>query len=118
MIVSIYPQTTTDGTGIQFEDSKTVQDVVESRIARYKTTDGGVAIDTRTFCHGDRNLKFRSMLSPTQHRYLFEMFINTVAVNVSIDEGVFSGVIKSITPISNTPEEIYINIMVKDKLSE
>ena len=87
----------------------------DRRVTRTPTLDGGCEILDQGFSDSDRTLVIKRLRTPKDlEDALWYLFRTYGELNVSIQEGVFSGAIKSISVIEG---ELTLRFLVKDKLS-
>lgn len=84
------------------------------RVTRRKTLDGGVVITDGGFAHGDRDLSIRIMSSEALWAKLWTFFQAVLTVTISTDDGCY---VASLEKISENNGEIYLSIMLKEKIS-
>ena len=84
------------------------------RIQRSATLDGGAVIADLGFSHGDRTLKIKAELSEAEATKLINIHQTETLVNISIEDGFFSGAIGSL----DLPEgQLDMSVLIKEKLS-
>ena len=85
------------------------------RLSRRKTLDGACVITDGGFAHGDRTLSIRIVSSETLWTQLWAFFQSVLTVTVSAEDGCF---LASMEKITESNGEIFMSIMLKEKLSE
>jgi hypothetical protein len=117
-VISITTQDLITGIDPVYFESSQPQPEVMSRISRVKTTDGSVAISNHGYSHGDRVFEFDVNFSQAQFDTIWKIIQGAYPINISIDEGLFSGFISPATSKALYNGTAKITILVGEKISE
>lgn len=84
-----------------------------ARVSKTKTLDGGVVVVHNGFADGDRSINVDAKISKAEADILWDIFTTQTFVIVSIEDGVYNAVIKSL----DIKEKIRMIIEFESKLS-